>query len=498
MTQHSRASRSGRTRAMAGPAALGAATTCAVCAGGLLLAASPVSSAPVASVRETVSIGNPVAGNNGFGVVTEGDATLGSTESEGPVAVGGNLTMGAGYNVSLHTPGTFTAPGESTPTALLVGGFVDYAASSPSGVLKVLTNGYVHVGDMAGGQALDKDGNGASVNTRVVAAGSGYDSTPRIELTTRQDAGSVRAAGLMDFPSLFATYRTRAARIAGCGDNVVLTDTSSGAVVTDPPAGSNVTVNLTPGRTNVLHLTGEQLDHIDIMTFTARPSADTPLAIVVDTTATGGEFDWSTPNMAGVSGTDAPYILWDFPDATGITITDGDSVEGTIYAPNAHLTDVDPSNIEGDVIVKSLVAGPLAGTEGAGGSDVNAGEIHYFPFAADLSCESGAPTPTSSPTTQTPTSTPTTPTPTPTPTPTTPTPTTAAPTTPAPTSPAPTPGPTTPSFIPSEPDAPQLADTGTELSARRIGALAGLGIVSGAGAMLWAVRRRRTGGTDPR
>ncbi len=481
---------------MAGPAALGAATACAVCAGGLLLAASPVSSAPSA-FRETIAIGNPVAGNNGFGVVTEGDATLGSTESEGPVAVGGNLTMGAGYNVSLHTPGTFTAPGESTPTALLVGGFVDYAASSPDGVLRVLANGYVHVGDMAGGQALDKDGNGASVNTRVVAAGSGYDSTPRVELTTRQDADSVQAADLMDFPALFTTYRTRAARIAGCEDNVVLTDTSSGAVVPDPPAGSNVTVNLTPGRTNVLQLTGEQLDNIDIMTFTTRPSADTPLAIVVGTGATGGDFDWSTPNMAGVSGTDAPYILWDFPDATGITVTDGDSIEGTIFAPSAHLTDVDPSDIEGDIIVKSLVAGPLAGTEGSGGSDVNAGEIHYFPFAADLSCESGSPTPTPPPT-ETPTPAPT-PTPTtPTPTPTTAAPTTPAPTSPAPPSPAPTPGPATPSSTPPGPDAPQLADTGEELSVGHIGVLAGLGVASGAGAMLWAVRRRRTGGSDPR
>ncbi|MBC9714618.1 choice-of-anchor A family protein [Streptomyces sp. TRM66268-LWL] len=519
MTQYLGAQRRGGLEAAAGPAALGIATMCAVCAGGLLLSAGPVSSAAGVPARDTVTIGNPVAGNNGFGVVTEGDATLGSTESEGPVAIGGDLTMGAGYNVSLHTPGTFIAPGDGNPTALLVGGSVDYAASSPSGVLKVLTNGYVHIGDMSGDRALDTDNNGASVNTRVVPAGSGYDSTPRIELTTRQAAGTVERSGLMDFASLFATYRERAAAMASCLNNVTLTDTSSGAVVLDPPAGSNVTVGLTAGQTNVLRLTGEQLNNVDIMTFTTQPSADTPLVVVVDTTATGGDFDWSTPNMAGVSGTNAPYILWDFPDATDITITDGDSIEGTIYAPNAHLTDLDPSNIEGDVIVKSLDAGPLAGTPGAGGSDVNAGEIHYFPFAADLTCENDVPTPgpTLSPTTSAPAPTETTSAPAPTETtsgpeptdgPTTsgpePTGTTSGPEpTEGPTTsgPEPTEGPTTsapepttpaPSPTHSRPALPELADTGAELSTGQLGALAGAGVVSGAGVMLWVVRRRRT------
>lgn len=54
------------------------------------------------------------------------------------MAVGGNLAFGDNYNVALNTPGTFTAPGDEQPTVLLVGGGVDYASSSPSGVLQVL------------------------------------------------------------------------------------------------------------------------------------------------------------------------------------------------------------------------------------------------------------------------------------------------------------------------------------------------------------------------
>ncbi|MFG2454534.1 collagen-binding domain-containing protein [Streptomyces sp. NPDC048512] len=334
------------------PAALtgvGVACTCTLAV--TLLAVGPA----LAAGRAPVDIGNPVAGSNGFGVVTEGDATLGSTEAEGPVAVGGNLTYGAGYNVALNTAGTFTAPGDARPTALLVGGAVDYPGSTPSGVLKVLQSGYVKIGDMTGSTALDRDGNGASVNTHVVATGAGYDSTPRIELNTQQPTASVAQSGLMDFASLFSTYRDRSDTMAGCAANVTLLDGNGDALPDQDvvPPGSNIKIALTSGRANVLRLTGEQLNNIDVLTFLDPPTADTPLLISVDTTGTNGSFTWHTPTMAGVSGTQAPYILWNFADATDITIADGDSLEGTIYAPRAKLTDLDPSNIEGDIITPS-------------------------------------------------------------------------------------------------------------------------------------------------
>ncbi|MFI2780206.1 collagen-binding domain-containing protein [Streptomyces sp. ALB3] len=370
--------------------ALRKAAAGAACSG--VLAAAVLTGGPAgAAARVPVAVGNPVAGNNGFGVVVEEDATLGSTESEGPVAVGGDLAYGDGYNVALHTPGTFTAPGDSEPTALLVGGAVDYAGSSPTGVLSVLQDGYVKIGDMTGSDALIQDSNGASVNTQVVADGAAYNSTPRIGLTTQQPAASVAQGGLMDFTSLFSTYRNRSDTMATCAANVTLLD---GNEVPLPdqgtiPPGSNIKIALTEGQTNVLRLTGEQLNNIDILTFLDPPTADTPLLVTVDTTGTDSEFIWSTPTMAGVSGEQAPYILWNFADATDITIADGDSLEGTVYAPRASLTDLDPANIEGDIIARELIAGPLAGTPGG---PANAGEIHYFPFDADLNCDTD-PTP---------------------------------------------------------------------------------------------------------
>ncbi|MFZ3561455.1 collagen-binding domain-containing protein [Streptomyces sp. BH055] len=430
---------------------------------------------------DTVSIGNPVDGNNGFGVVTEGDAMLGSTESEGPVAIGGNLSFGSGYNVAIHTPGTYTAPGDSQPTALLVGGRVNYTGSAPDGVLKVLQNGYAKIGNMAGSDAKDTDSNGAQVNTHITGTGGAYDSTPRIELTTRETESAVGRANLMDFASLFSTYRDRADTMAQCATNVTLLD-GNGTALPDQEnvaPGSRVKVELTPGKTNVLHVTGETLNNLNEIDFLNQPSADTPFLVVVDTTDTDGTLTWHTPTLAGVSGTDAPYMMWDFPDATDITIADGDTVEGTIYAPRANLTDLDPSNIEGDIIAKTLTAGPIDGPTGP----VNAGEIHYFPFDANLECDDSSPSPS-------PTDTPS-PTNTPTPHSQSPTPTDSTPT-PSPTSPIPTPQPSTPAPSP-KPTGPELANTGSD---NRVVSFAAAGAIAltttGAALAMWARRQRNS------
>nr|WSW67647.1 choice-of-anchor A family protein [Streptomyces sp. NBC_00995] len=396
-----------RTKLATAAAATTAAVTtvCALC----LASASPAAAD---------YSGNPLAGDNGFGVLVQDDATLGSTETEGSVAIGGNLTYGPGYNVALHTPGTFTAPGDANPTALLVGGRVDHPASSPQGVLQVLSDGYVKVGDPTGSSVLDTDANNAEVNTQVVAAGTAYNSTPRIQTTVRQPVASVTdTTGLPDLDALFSTYRDRSDAIDTCDTNVVLRD-AAGAPLPDQtgfPAGTNAYVTLTAGETNVLRLTGDQLNNLSQITFSTPPTATTPFVVDVDTTGTAGTYVWHLPNLAGVSGEQAPYMLWNFPDATDITMADGDSLEGTVFAPRAHLTDLDASNIEGTIVVRELTAGPLTDD---GSSSVNAGEIHQFPFAAEIDCaggESPSPSPTDpTPTPTEPTTDPTEPTPTPT------------------------------------------------------------------------------------
>ncbi|MFJ8662196.1 collagen-binding domain-containing protein [Streptomyces sp. NPDC093795] len=429
------------------------AAACAACA----LAALPAgAAAPHAYAAATVDVGNPVAGNHGFGVVTEQDALLGSTASEGPVAVGGDLSFGPGSTLARRTAGTFTAPGDARPTALLVGGRIAYADSSSVGVLKVHSDGYVKIGDLTGSDVVTKGADKTTADTRVTATGAGYDSAPRVELTTRQPAASVDPApgpGPLDPTTLFGAYRDRADALATCVNTVELA------------APGRITLDA--GRTNVLRLTGEQLNQLSELTLLNRPTASGPLVIDVDTTATGSALTWDVPGLTGATRLDAPYLLWNFADATDLTIAGGGTVVGTIYAPRAHLTDRAPDAIEGDVLVRSLTAGPLdeldtRATVGRNGAQrtsrapENAGEIHHAPFAAELTCGSG-PNPTPSPTRQ-PAD----------PAPSTPPPPTAAP----PTAPAPAPG---------------LAESGTRARTYAAAALAVLSTVAG----LLLVRRFR-------
>jgi choice-of-anchor A domain-containing protein len=330
-----------------------------------------------------LGIDNPMEGNLGFGTIVEQDALLGGTETEGTVAIGGNLTFGPGYSVMTHPTGTYRAPGESEPTALLVGGRILMSDSAPDGVLRVENNGYVHVQDATGIKALGAGGNAASLNTEVVESAAAYGSTARVQLTTRESPSRLGLpASPIDFGVLFTAYRQRALDIAACSDDVALTNAAGMPLAqqTGFAPGTSAYVTLTPHRTNVLHLTGQDVDDLAGLTFRTAPSAGTPFVVVVDPAA--GAYSWHIPNLAGVSGAQAPYMLWDFPAATDITLAAGGSPVGTIFAPNAHLTDLDPAGIEGDIAVRSFWAGP----PGAGGRYTDAGQIHDFPFAAQLDC----------------------------------------------------------------------------------------------------------------
>ncbi|MFV0131284.1 collagen-binding domain-containing protein [Streptomyces sp. HMX112] len=339
----------------------------------VLCAMSLGAAPPAAGAGAADAIGNPLAGNHGFGVTTHGNALLAGTAAEGTVAVGGDLAFGPGYDIARRSAGTFVAPGDSQPAALLVGGGVDFTGSAANGVVRVLGDGYVKIGDLDGSAAVDTDAAGAAVNTRVVPARAGYDGVPRIELSTPQPAASVsRARGLPDFDALFATHRERADRLTRCPATVAVRD--GGAV--RPVAG----------RTNVLRLTGAELAGTGTLTFESRPAATAPLVVVVDTRGSGGELSWRTPEMKGLGEADARYILWAFPDATGITMRAGGTLRGSVYAPRAHLTDLSPAAVEGDVVVRSLAAGRLAGARGGA---VDAGEMRRAPFAARLECGTG-------------------------------------------------------------------------------------------------------------
>jgi hypothetical protein len=163
---------------------------------------------------------NPLTPALGFNAFVEDQTLLASTESEGGIATGGNLVLGT-YNVNIHDASTFTTPGDSVPSSLVVGGRIAFAQAQAGAVVQV--HDYVKVGDLTGTDVLNTDSNNASVNTHVVAAGAG---------TT--DGATDGTADGSDDPSDSDEYS------GGRGDHLATTGSGLGAFVIG--AASLVTV----------------------------------------------------------------------------------------------------------------------------------------------------------------------------------------------------------------------------------------------------------------
>lgn len=237
-------------------------------------------------------------------------------------------------------------------------------------------------------------------------------------------------------------------------------------------------------------VSADDLAHLSEISFANAPTASTPLLVNV----TGGVFSGGMPNLAGISGAQAPYLLWNFPSATQIVVDGGASLEGTLYAPNAALLWQETQNIEGNVIAKSFVHGqPLR-------DGIAPQEIHDFPFATTLMCQPAPTTTTTAPTTTTTAPTTTAPTTT---IPTTTAPTTTAPTTTAPTTsttttgPAPSPSTTPPAPTSTVPSTPGTGGSGSGGELPNTGSTVGALLLTAAGLLIVGIGlvmggRRRT------
>ncbi|MBE2999120.1 choice-of-anchor A family protein [Nocardiopsis sp. HNM0947] len=385
-----------------------------------------------AVAAETV---NPVAPAQGFLAFSEGNTYLHNTESEGPIAVGGDLSFGSNYRVAIDDTGDFVDGDDARPTGLLVDGRIDFDASDANGVLQVLQNGYVKVGDTSGATIHDRDMNNAATNLRITPEGQESNSTPRVELNTQQPAASAGPRpGLIDFEEAFTQFRSYSEGFARCSTNATMTyDDGSPVDPANIPPGSSVHVQLVPGEQNVIDIPSASLNNITNLTFDDAPSESAPLLFNVDTSDTGGDFEWNAPNLAGASGQTALYTLYNFPGASRVTVpSDAPTIEGTIYAPDARVNHYSNGNIEGNVISREFVqdlGGPSQGSPAR--QEQRAIELHDFQFSAQLTTCDAEPTPSPTPTP------PDVPTPTP-------------PETPSP-SPSPTPGPTPGPTIPPTP-----------------------------------------------
>jgi choice-of-anchor A domain-containing protein/uncharacterized repeat protein (TIGR01451 family) len=331
---------------------------------------------------------NPVTGNTvtiGFGssntrfirlVVTGNSAVAAGQIAEFevyPPAAG----QGNQFNLATATPGTFTAPGDARPTALLIGGRINWDISAPNGSVNVQNSGYVKLGDLTGTSIAQRTGD----PTHLVVVDSPYPSQPNVSLTVTQPTASVNQTGLINFPGAFATYRSRAANLAVCDNTVVLRDAGGSPLPATIAPGTNAYVTLTPNTQNTLNIRAGNLANISTLTFTNRPNAATPLIINVYTGGVGDNFSWIPPAVSGLQDVDAGYMLWNFATATWLTTSGSNPIRGTVFAPAAGFYQYDSGGLLGNVVAASYSQGGPAG-EPLGGA------LRNFPFATTVqSCE---------------------------------------------------------------------------------------------------------------
>ena len=318
---------------------------------------------------------NPVTGTQGFAVFVAGNLALNATAVACPVALGGNLSFGpASFNVATQTQGSFTASGDSKPTGLLVGGNINWSGSSSTGSVNVQSS-YMKIGNMTGSVVAQS----GSAPTHVVPTGNSYSSSPQLASTLNQPTASVTQSGLINFTSAFSAFATQSAGLAACTSTIALNASNGKPLPLPLPSGTNAYLTLTPGTQNVLDISAANLANISLLQFQNAPSATMPLVINVDTSGVGNTFTWTTPNINGLSASSAaPYILWNFFNATQLTISGSATVPGTIYAPGTAVNDYDGNGLAGGVIAASLAVG------GSGGNP-NGGQILSYPFTATLS-----------------------------------------------------------------------------------------------------------------
>ena len=310
---------------------------------------------------------NPVTPAMAFNVFLENGATLTNNETEGPIAIGGDLNVNAGYQVSIHSTGTFMVGG--VHVSLVVGGKVNYL----NGNLQIGNSGYVKIGNCIGSTMWYTDPNNAYPPIRITP-GSNYNASSMISLSVSSNTIGVSASvnpicqgGLINFTSAFTQMRSYSTSISTMTDNATIT-TSGGTPLAHTGLPGQVKINLHTG-VNVLNITGADLNAVTDFVYNNAPDANHVMIFNVNA---GSSFTWHPFSTGGVGFSQCPYIMYNFYNTTALNIGSGNAVEGTVYAPYADITKTsNASNVEGQVIAKSYNHG--------------GGENHYAIFAASLS-----------------------------------------------------------------------------------------------------------------
>ncbi|MCO6359949.1 collagen-binding domain-containing protein [Roseivirga pacifica] len=330
---------------------------------------TPVWTNPTSGGSTSVTNANPLSPALNFNVFIKEDVTFKSNETEGAVALGGDLTINGNYQVSTNSIGSFQV--QNVPVTLVVGGKVNYTSGNS---LQVNQNGYAKIGEQNGSKVWYQDMNGAYTTMRVTK-NNNYNSNPRLHLQAHanqlgvsEQNNHIFEANVIDFDAAFTQFEASSEAMSQLANNANLTN-PNGQPISNTNLPNQVKINLQDGL-NVLNVTGSDLNNVSVFTFNNQPSANRILLINVDQP---GSFYWNAYNTGGIGEHVAPYIIYNFHNTTYLQVQGNGSLIGSLFAPFAHINKTSHNNISGQIVGKSMMQA--------------SGENHMFAFNAEIAGE---------------------------------------------------------------------------------------------------------------
>lgn len=318
---------------------------------------------------------NPFDLAGGFSVYAREDAHLGNHETEGSVAVGGELSVradGGMYAILHQAAGTadYTIPTvDGDPTRLLVGGY-----APTSGTVQI-TNGGAPADRGAALQGYlkvvgDDPAFGTYQRADWVRYRTSLDDSPAVDATNQKwpDGAATVATERGSVAAYVETGATGAAEVRRCLADLVPSGAAHVLSVTEDVGDRVVLSALEAGRPNVVDYAAIADAYTVQFADGVLPSADAPLIVSVPAGTTDLQ-----GSVFGEAGKAASFVMWDLSRLDGpVTLGAGGArLDGSVYAPTADLT-VEASPLDGQVVARDLT---LLG-----------GEAHAYLFAGSIPC----------------------------------------------------------------------------------------------------------------
>lgn len=356
-----------------------------------------------------VSAQSPTSAAQRFNVFVKGDATLQSNETEGPVAVGGNVTTNQ-YQISFDKQhGALFVNGAS------IGLAVRGAVKLNSGSLMVNGDNYVKIGNCSPSDASGanlkiwyKDNNNAASTIRITENNKQYWETPNITINANVNTWSPSVsetvnpvcenvfgtgANQIDIEGAFTTFIKRSNQLKDMADNLPIRDQNGNIMASAPMGpyldpnviGNNPKIIVDPNKINVLTVSAAVWNKIGNANIEGIPqgpqlgqtSPNTSFGLIINIVdfptfcGVTGSNKINFPGFGGLSDPQGSYVIYNFPDATkGITLGGNAQISGTIFAPQADVVKENNGNINGQIIAKSFVH--------------KSDEVHFWPFLPSI------------------------------------------------------------------------------------------------------------------